>query len=69
MASHVSQCMQRKMHVGHMASHVSTIMEHGISIKWYGDQFVEGERKKKEMQEKKERERKERKKRKKRDKE
>ena len=35
-----------------MASHVSTCMEHGMSIKWDGDQFVEGERNKKERKEK-----------------
>ena len=53
-------CMQRKMHVGHMASHVFTCMEHGMSIKWDGNQFVEGERNKKERKEKKREERKER---------
>ena len=35
-----------------MASHVSTCMEHGMSIKLDGDQFVEGERKKKDRKEK-----------------
>ena len=52
MASHDSQCMKSKIHVGHMASHVYTCMEHGMFIKWDRDQLVEGERNKKEMKEK-----------------
>ena len=52
MASHVSQCMRRKMHVGQMANHVSTCMEHGMSIKWDGNQFVVRESNKKERKEK-----------------
>ena len=35
-----------------MVSHVSTRMEHGMFIKWDGDQFVEGKRNKKERREK-----------------
>ena len=57
MASHVSQSMQRKMHVRHMVSHVSTCMSMEKSIKGEGNQFVEEERNKKERKEKKKRER------------
>ena len=43
----------RQMHVGHMASHVcDTYMEHGMFIKWDGDQFLERERNKNERKEK-----------------
>ena len=54
MPSHVSQGMQRQMHVGHMASHVSTCMPMEKSIKGAANQFVKEERNKKEMKEKKE---------------
>ena len=60
MASHVSQGMQRKMHVGHMASHVSTCMPMEKSIKGEGNQFVKKERNKKERKEKKREEKKKR---------
>ena len=56
MASHVSQGMQRQMHVRHMASHVFTCMLMEKSIKGEGNQFVEEERNKKEIKEKKKRE-------------
>ena len=56
MASHVSHGMQRKMHVGHKAchvsSHVSTCMPMEKSIKGEANQFVEEERNKKDMKEK-----------------
>ena len=57
MASHVSQGMQRKMHVWQMTIHVSTCMPMEKSIKGEGNQFVEEERNKKERKEKKNRER------------
>ena len=61
MASHVSQGMQRKMHVGHMTSLMSTCMLMEKSIKGEGNQFVEDERNKKERKgKKKERRKKER---------
>ena len=50
-----------------MASHVSdtwlvsTCIEHGMSIKWDGDQFVVGERNKKERKERKRRKKKKKK--------
>ena len=58
MASHVSQSMQRKMHVRHMVSHVFTCMSMEKSIKGEGNQFVEEERNKKERKEKKKKEKK-----------
>ena len=60
MASHVSQGMQRKMHVGHMTSLMSTCMLMEKSIKGEGNQFVEDERNKKERKGKKKREEKKR---------
>ena len=61
MESHASQGMQRQMHVGHMASHVSICMPMEKSIKGEGNQFVDernqNERKEKKFRSKKEIER------------
>ena len=45
--------MQRQMHVGHMASHVSTCMSMDKFIQRERNQFIEEERNKKERKEKK----------------